>query len=778
MKRLVVSTLLLAFFGVSTMASVIKPSPWEHSNAEVGTSAPTVIPGTNPIVYGPGGIFVRERELYGYNPRFKPNIVMFDNDNRPYILVGLNPMEVSPGGYNLTEDPTTNTAVLPRRAWMENAYIQTLGYDGQWKVIDIEELYMQIFAGTQVSNFEMFLGLFEPSDRVVFDADGGIYFISYARGYFQGVAVNQSKRIFYSPDGDWQNWNDFTLSAGDYLLETVSSFNSDKRPILLGVGGRKMEVYPVDKIAGGNLVIRDAVEVSDPAKDSLPGPLHTGIVNSSATVGYITHVVYLDYDSPVNGNETAQYYNYYNRRTGELGTPVFLGSTKGILEPNGRPDGHNGPTIVVDSEKNLHVVLGAHVSNLMYTMSSDNGKTWTTPVAIRDLSTYASLAIDNDDTLHLTFSSYNDSNDNQRKLWYCRKPKNQPWQDMGSLVEPLREGYSIYYHKLTTDRIGRLFLSYSYFAMNFNQAEIDEYTAKWPNDPVPNIYEATFAHDPVTLFSADGGDSWQLATTDDFLSGITPLVAYYSFDNTSELKKDYSGNARDFTSGTVSATTGKVGTAANFDGVSDYIGVSLPQEQIFSNGAFSISAWVKPLVIPTGDYSAVLDTMLTSMPAGVRVLVNNGNYEAYLYAPSDIDGAAYYQRINSNVAAKLNKWSHFTLTFEPTADKNAAGNYTGTARIYIDGVLAATAANRKFQAAPTANLTVGALSAGSKKYTGAVDELAIYAFTLSDSQVAKLVSTGISPKGIYSEAISTADINEDGVVDLADLSIIIEHWLQ
>ena len=66
-------------------------------------------------------------------------------------------------------------------------------------------------------------------------------------------------------------------------------------------------------------------------------------------------------------------------------------------------------------------------------------------------------------------------------------------------------GYSIYYHKLTLDRRGRLYLSYNHWTDHAYQQD-------WPE-----LY-----HNRALVVSDDGGRSWRLAVTRDFVSAVLP----------------------------------------------------------------------------------------------------------------------------------------------------------------------------------------------------------------------------------------------------------------
>ena len=83
-------------------------------------------------------------------------------------------------------------------------------------------------------------------------------------------------------------------------------------------------------------------------------------------------------------------------------------------------------------------------------------------------------------------------------------PGQTKWSRPDLIVVPPLAGYSQYYQKLTVDRLGRLFVSCSYFSRR---------------DPPATRYFRRFHHRMV-LISEDGGRAWRFATTADFLAGI------------------------------------------------------------------------------------------------------------------------------------------------------------------------------------------------------------------------------------------------------------------
>ena len=118
--------------------------------------------------------------------------------------------------------------------------------------------------------------------------------------------------------------------------------------------------------------------------------------------------------------------------------------------------------------------------------------------------TYVGLVCDPEDTLHLAYrlwwegvkpfpaSSY-------ATLSHQRKPSGGPWEEPRTLIVPPFSEYSIYYHRLTIDRRGRLFLSYNYWS------------TYW-------FYRSDHRGDRrALLVSEDRGENWKLAETSDLV---------------------------------------------------------------------------------------------------------------------------------------------------------------------------------------------------------------------------------------------------------------------
>jgi hypothetical protein len=191
----------------------------------------------------------------------------------------------------------------------------------------------------------------------------------------------------------------------------------------------------------------------------------------------------------------------YDRETGRRGKPALVGYGP---PPN---DVHNSPSITVDSQGYLHVQVGTHGRPFPYARSlkpNDAGGGWT-PAVVSDEKlnqTYIGLVCGPDDTLHAAFRLWQFGvapfpASSFATLAYQRKRAGGPWDAPRILIVPPFSEYSVFYHRLTIDRKGRLFLSYDYWS-TFWFYRNDHYGRR-----------------RALMMSPDGGDTWKLAETKD-----------------------------------------------------------------------------------------------------------------------------------------------------------------------------------------------------------------------------------------------------------------------
>jgi hypothetical protein len=225
---------------------------------------------------------------------------------------------------------------------------------------------------------------------------------------------------------------------------------------------------------------------------------HSGIPSSVVSRGGKVHVAWgeaTDPDRKVPG--VPGYVVTYDRKAKRLGEPVLLGYG---APPN---DVHNSPSITMDSKGYLHAVLGTHGRPFQYARSlkpndAHGGWTKAEPVGEGLRQTYVGLVCGADDTLHLVFRMWRSGVDpfplsHHATLAYQRKRPGRPWEAPRVLVVAAFSEYSIFYHRLTIDRAGGLFLSYDYWSTFwFYRTDHD-------------------GRRRALLTSPDGGDTWKLA---------------------------------------------------------------------------------------------------------------------------------------------------------------------------------------------------------------------------------------------------------------------------
>ena len=469
-----------------------------HQPEVIQSAGIRIVVGPSPVARmldGPIVLTRYEHENYqfGYAPDYIENEVYFDLNNRPYIR-------------HRTAHKYTSTALflLEDGKWAERPYVPA-----------VQEAYPD-YRG-------FYMGGGSVGAKVAFDGDNGAYTPLLA----MRTGKPHQAVVVYTPDaGHTYSVHPFEGAAFD--IEQFTGHNAlDIPPTVLGY--RKTKDHParfcayhdlllhLPKKVDGKLQMGDPVLVSD---NCLGSCQHSGGPASTVTRDGKTHVVWgevAEDDAP--GVPT--YIATYDHAGAKLGDKVFL--------DHGPPvnDVHNVPAVTMDSEGYIHVVTGAHGANFKHLRSlrpNDAYGGWTRPVNVLDAGyvddntdedgqgrqTYISLVCDQQDALHIAYRQWRRGVDEYHAgniyaaLSVQSKPKGQPWGPAQPRVIPPVDGYSIYYHKLTVDRLGNLYLSYSYYTADLTY-----------HNEFPQHY-----HNRAIQLSRDGGKTWKLAETADFAAGV------------------------------------------------------------------------------------------------------------------------------------------------------------------------------------------------------------------------------------------------------------------
>ena len=520
------NAILVALFAtIMTMTAFAQPElvPWEHERSEIDADlAPVVIPGETPIIHQK--YYLGERELLGYDPRFMPTgRVAFDRENRPLIRSADPVVEFSDGA--------------------ADGWVQTLR-DGRWTgwwLPGVLRAHFPDWTG------KFLAGVRSPDTSLLVDGRGDSWavFTLFNPG---------GRRVLMRLPAGAENWESHEIApSGAFRLE-ANARGSDAPPILMQENHGRILLHDIRRAEDGSIRISEGIEIS--AEQSFLNPSHSGAGPSAATVGDRTWVTFagLQPEMDADGEAlpgTPNYVACYDRTTGEVTEPALIGFGHNPYRED--PDNHNAGAIVADSDGGLHAVIGAHQHHFWYVRSTVEvpltADDWTEPepLGLRrhyDCGfTYVALAIDDDDTLHLVGRNMGrgvdgegrplppdetNHDDMTRTLDYLRAERGPDgsweWEEMGPLLVSFHRGYSIFYHKLSIDRLGRLFLTYYLYVAQLTDEMAEAYMQKWPDETLTRAENGTWSgirpHDPVILLSDDGGGSWRIATTEDFEAGV------------------------------------------------------------------------------------------------------------------------------------------------------------------------------------------------------------------------------------------------------------------
>ena len=463
----------------------------------------TAQPVALPIVEQP-----REHEAgqFGYKPWYVPNAPSFDKFNRPYM-----------------RDRATNPH--PTSA------IQTIR-DGRWVRKD--------FLGAIKAAYPTFSSVRHGGGTlgasITFDADDWLYTLLRIR---LEDSTDRDILLYSSDYGDTFKVTELpndeppgSKPEGFANMEQRVGGNSLKRPPMLTTL-RKRANHPLGQwTAHYNMFLIQPRKVNGGIELGTPALLTPNGLYMSRHAGNPSFAVSGPNKTYVTWAETTPG-NYFpgvptliatvDPETMEITDRKFCGFG---YPPN---DGHNSPGIVMDPRGYLHVITGSHGENFMYAKSllpysTAGGMSEPTPMLkhgwlefgySRGRQSYLSFICTSDGMLHTAFRQWYKGTepyflDNYfGGLSYSRKSSDGEWPaDSQLMIVPPLNGYSIYYQNLTKDRRDRIYLSYGY------RNENPEYgTGEAEN------------HYLGLLMSPDSGNNWRLASTQDFMQGMSPEAA-------------------------------------------------------------------------------------------------------------------------------------------------------------------------------------------------------------------------------------------------------------
>ena len=182
--------------------------------------------------------------------------------------------------------------------------------------------------------------------------------------------------------------------------------------------------------------------------------------------------------------------------------------------------------------------------------------------------------------------------------------------------------------------------------------------------------------------------------------------------------------------------------------------VSLPNLPI-GNASRSVSVWIKMSSYFSDNYLFNYGTLAANQAYGFSLksnLINN-----YGWA-NDLTNAT---------SIPLNTWKHLVVTFNTSTD---------LASIYLDGVLVTSASKPDWNTSNVINFYLGRSSAGASSFNGAVDDLKIYNYALSPSEITNLYNLNTTVLGLdnYNQTDFKVSLYPNPVNNILNIDIVSE----
>lgn len=184
--------------------------------------------------------------------------------------------------------------------------------------------------------------------------------------------------------------------------------------------------------------------------------------------------------------------------------------------------------------------------------------------------------------------------------------------------------------------------------------------------------------------------------------------------------------------------TGKYNASLNFDGTNDYVDVG---DLTFTEGASQVSwsTWIKPSVL-SGNQCVFckLDSAGTTRSWGIQTGINSNNTIG-ISLPTTISDTTTYAH-TSNTALSTGNWHHIVVVFDGTQTGN-----TNRLKIYVNGKNETLTYGGTIPAslqATATNARIGAATDNARWFPGQIDDVRIYNYPLSSTQVLQLMNQG------------------------------------
>ncbi len=163
--------------------------------------------------------------------------------------------------------------------------------------------------------------------------------------------------------------------------------------------------------------------------------------------------------------------------------------------------------------------------------------------------------------------------------------------------------------------------------------------------------------------------------------------------------------------------SGKYNSSIEFDGTNDYINLG-NQSLLRDFYQLTVSAWIYGTSLPSSD----LDVVFYKDTSGFYLGVFDRKIR---FRSSDLTSDS----TTSSTTISNNQWHHIAATYDGT-----------TVKLYLNGKLDGSEPATGTISENTLSSTIGAFGSSSQFFTGKIDDVRVYKYALSSSQIQKLVN--------------------------------------
>jgi hypothetical protein len=216
-------------------------------------------------------------------------------------------------------------------------------------------------------------------------------------------------------------------------------------------------------------------------------------------------------------------------------------------------------------------------------------------------------------------------------------------------------------------------------------------------------------------------------------TGNSGPVAWWKLDATSgTIAADSSGNGFNGTLANYATsgwTTGKVGGALNFDGVSSIVTVGSPAA-LTNLARYTIAAWIKPRSLGEVKLGRIVNKRSA---AGWALFLNTDGSAFFRQTFSTTEGA-WSSPVNS---VALGAWQHVAVGYDSSLATNRPVFYLNGKQVTTTARTAPAGLRSSDAASP---LSIGNTSTLDRTFDGAIDDVRIYNRILSATEISGLAT--------------------------------------